>query len=603
MQAKRHAQPRPSKQQRCQADAKVQLATLVDSAPEGDAWLHEIKLDGYRVLARVQGDVVTLETRNGKDLSPRAPSIVKALRELDLGSALFDGEVVALRDDGISDFQRLQNALGGDDHALMYFIFDLLAHDGVDLRSRPLEERKAALRELLEARAGHDLVRYSDHVVGDGPAFFRQACAKKLEGIVSKRRDARYVGKRTRDWLKVKCSARQELVIGGYTAPRGARTDLGAILVGAFDAGVLRYAGKVGTGFDNRSLRELHAKLSPLQRDQAAFANPPRGAEARDVHWVTPKLVAEVAYTEVTSDGRLRHPSFKGLREDKSAKNVVFEREQPAPDTEAQPRKPATRATAPTPKLELTNPDKVLYPEQGITKRALAEYYLRVGRFMLPHVASRPLTLLRCPEGRKRSCFFAKHPQKGMPASVQRVSVEERDGTAEYACIDSLEGLLGLVQMGALEIHTWGSHMPTYDKPDLLVIDLDPDPSVPWRDVVEAAELVRDMLAKLDLQTFVKTTGGKGLHVACRSRPSTTGTRSRRSPTASRWRWRATPPSASSPWPPRANARARSSSTTCATRKARRSSRRTRRARVKVRRSPCPSLGHSCARSIPAASR
>ncbi|HEY6876996.1 MAG TPA: non-homologous end-joining DNA ligase [Polyangiales bacterium] len=307
---------------------EVELATLVDAAPMGDAWLHEIKLDGYRLVARVEraGKLVQLFTRGGLDWSERVPTLREALRALPVRDAVLDGELCSLKPDGVSSFQALQNALSnGRESTLVYFVFDLLWLDGEDLRPLPLLQRKAKLAALLSGHGDH--LRYSDHVVGDGPAFFTHACALRLEGIISKRADSAYRAGRSKDWLKVKCIARQEFVIGGYTPPSGSRTHLGALLVGVREGAQLRYAGKVGTGFSQASLRELHGLLKPLERERAPFVNPPKGAAVRGAKWVEPVLVAEVSFTEFTSDGLLRHPSFQGLREDKPAKAVV--REQP----------------------------------------------------------------------------------------------------------------------------------------------------------------------------------------------------------------------------------------------------------------------------------
>jgi bifunctional non-homologous end joining protein LigD len=481
---------------------ELELATLVEQAPSGPEYVHEVKFDGYRALARLSGGKATLTTRNGKDLGPRAESIVTALERSKLGDVLLDGELVALREDGVSDFQKLQNTLGTDSSDLFYYVFDLLWADGRDYREEPLERRKERLKELLSELRKDGPIRYSEHVEGRGPEFFAQACQRGLEGIVSKRRDAPYRGGRSRAWLKVKCKNRQEFVIVGYTAPGGSRSYLGALLVGVWEGKSLRYAGKVGTGFTERSLEELSGKLTPLRRESSPLEDPPRGAEARGVTWVEPRLVAEVEFSEFTGDGRLRHPRFKGLREDKPGRAPRRERPEPVP-----------APSQPSLELRLTNPDKVLYPEQGITKRELAEHYLAVAERMLPHVAGRPLMLLRCPEGRRKSCFFYKHPGEGVPEAIRRVRVEEQDGPAEYGVIDDLEGLIGLVQLGALEIHTWGSRADRYDKADLLVLDLDPDPEVDWARVVGAAQLLRRLFDELELESFVKTTGGKGLHV------------------------------------------------------------------------------------------
>lgn len=513
------------------ATLDVERATLVTAVPTGDEWVHELKLDGYRIVARVQRGAIELMTRNGKSFSERAPSVVASLARLPVQEALLDGEIVALRDDGVSDFQLLQNALStGESGSLVYYAFDLLHLNGRDLRALPLEERKGALKQLL-GMTPSEHVRLSDHVSGEGQRFFDRACAAGLEGIVCKLRRAPYRSGKSRDWLKVKCSARQEFVIVGFTEPEGSRSYLGALLVGVWADDQLVYSGKVGTGFTQKSLAALHSRLKPLQIAKSALANPPRGAESRGVHWVKPTLVAEVQFTEFTSDGRLRHPTFRGLREDKPARDVI--RELPAraaSATAAAPAsmgrktaalKPSSSASHAVPPLgelpknfRLTSPEKVLYQKSGITKLDLASYYATVAAWMLPHIADRPLTLVRCPQGQEKGCFFQKHAQKGQSTAIHKVPISEEDGsTSDYTSIDSLDGLMALAQMGALELHTWGAHVSDPERPDLMVFDLDPDPDLPWARVVQAATLLRSLFEQLDLQSFVKTTGGKGLHV------------------------------------------------------------------------------------------
>ena len=318
------------------SELDVALATLVDQAPVGDEWLHEIKLDGYRIVARISQGKVQLLTRRHNDWTARAPSIARSLSALPVHSVVLDGELVSVRKDGVTDFQALQNALGdAGSENLLYFAFDVLFLNGDDLRSLPLVERKAALAGLLARAKGTAQLRLSDHVVGDGPRFFAQACKLGLEGIIAKRAVAPYRAGRGQDWLKIKCIARQEFVIGGFTPPAGARTHFGALLIGVREGDKLRYAGKVGTGFSGRTLSMLHAKLKPLERPDPPFFNPPKGSPVRGARWVEPTLVAEVAFTEFTKDGHLRHPSFVGLRDDKAAADVV--REKPA---RRRPRQP-----------------------------------------------------------------------------------------------------------------------------------------------------------------------------------------------------------------------------------------------------------------------
>jgi bifunctional non-homologous end joining protein LigD len=518
-----------------------QLATLTAEAPAGDAWLHEIKLDGYRILARIQDGHAQLASRRGNDWTARLPSIASALGSVPVSSAILDGEVVVLGDDGVSDFQALQNSLeGGRDARCSYFAFDVPFLDGHDLRQMPLLERKGLLQALLSG-VENPRLRFSDHVAGGGAAFFERACGLGLEGIICKRADAPYVSGRTRSWLKVKCLLQQEFVIGGFTEPTGSRRHIGALLLGVREAAGLSYAGKVGTGFTQDSLAELAKRLHPLEQPEPAFTNPPRGAEARGVHWVAPRLVAQVAFVERTQDGLIRHASFQGLRDDKQSDEVRLERPQrpprkaakkrgiarkPRAEASARSKAKTTSAPAAAPleldisRLEVTHPDRVLYPDQGLTKRDLLLHYARVARWMLPHVLNRPLMLVRCPEGEGKQCFHQKHPSAGMPRAVQQVVVQQKKGPEPHLMVRDLEGVLGLVQMGALEIHSWGCKADALDLPDQLVFDLDPDVGLPWQRVVEAAHALGERLENAGLTAFLKSTGGKGLHLVVPIEPN-----------------------------------------------------------------------------------
>jgi bifunctional non-homologous end joining protein LigD len=526
-----------------------QLATLVAAAPKGEGWLHEIKLDGYRALCRLEKGRAQLITRRENDWTDAFGRIAPAAAFLPAQTALLDGEVVWLAEDGRTDFQALQQVLGeGRDERLFYFAFDLLHLDGWDLRRTPLVERKAALRALLAAApAEAAALRYSDHVQSDGEAFLRQACAHQLEGIICKRADGPYREKRGHDWLKVKCLAEQELVIVGYTDPRsgprgtGSRQGLGALLVGAHEKTKgdekLRYAGKVGTGFDGKTLNDLLRRLQPLERAKPAVVDPPRGYKARGVHWVEPELVAQVAFAGWTEDGVLRHPSFKGLREDKAASEVTREVAKPPPraaNGAAKPQRSAANKAAPAKRpaasrrskpakgngavevagVRITNPQRVLYPEQGLTKLDLVQYYERVADHILPYLEGRPLALVRCPSGREKGCFYQKHPTDATPPELVEVPVVEKSGArAVYVAVESLQGLLTLPQMGVLEVHPWGSRRQHLDKPDVLIFDLDPGPDVTWADVIGSARDLRALLRELGLESFPKLSGGKGVHV------------------------------------------------------------------------------------------
>lgn len=487
-----------------------QLATLVDRMPSDDNWLHEIKFDGYRLLCRVKHGDVRLFTRNGNDWTTKLAAQAGAIARLGLKDAWLDGEAVVLTDQGRSSFQALQNAFDSRfTGTIVYCVFDLLYLNGYDLRRTPLIERKALLASLLN-RSGAPQLRYSDHIIGNNQASFEEACRQGLEGLIVKRMDGGYRSGRGRSWLKVKCEQRQEFVIGGFTEPAGSRHGFGALLVGFYEDRKLRYAGKVGTGFSDTLLKKLHRTLVSMERPTPPFVNPPTGYEAKGAHWVRPTLVAEVRFSEWTTEGILRQPSFQGLRTDKPATCIGRERAQDVVEKQVDDR----ASTSPVKPFEgrLTNADKVLYPDIGLTKAGLAQYYEQVAEWMLPHVRGRPLTLLRCPEGYQK-CFYQKHVNEKVPPAIGRIEIEEDDGRDTYMLAETREALLGLVQMGVLEIHTWGATKDRLERPDRLTFDLDPDPSVPWAQVIEAAQLTKTLLEELGLVSFLKTTGGKGLHI------------------------------------------------------------------------------------------
>jgi bifunctional non-homologous end joining protein LigD len=512
-----------------------ELPTLVDKIPQGTGWLHELKLDGYRMIGFVRDHRASLFTRRGHDWTDRFPTIAAALRELEVKSAIFDGEIVMLKPDGTTDFQALQNMMRlGNDAPIVYYVFDLLYYNGHDLRQVPLIERKKLLSQLIAQGKHARSIRYSDHITGEGPQAFSSACHKGLEGIVAKRADSSYVERRTADWVKVKCLKRQEFVIGGWTDPGGGRASLGALLVGYYGApSDFVYCGRVGTGFTEQSLRELHKLLKPLEQKTSPFSNPPTGVAARGViHWVKPKVVAEVVFAEWTDDGLLRQASFKGIREDKVPTEIT--REVPADErvleahpsindkqSEGQTMAPASTATSKGKAnaatiiagVRLTHPDRLVFPDEKITKRDLAVYYTGVAPYLLPHIEGRPLSVVRCPDGSKKACFYQKHLGETMPEWVRGIPIKEKAGDATYIAIDDVPGLISLVQMGVLEIHPWASREDRIDRPDRLVLDIDPAVDRTWNDVVEAARHVRERFNDLGLVSFVRTTGGKGLHV------------------------------------------------------------------------------------------
>ncbi len=506
-----------------------QLATLVKAAPDGDHWIEEIKFDGYRMLCRIDSGKARLYSRNRKDWTANFETIARAAARLPVQNAWLDGEIVQLDEQGRSSFQRLQNALSAQDASnLFYYVFDIPYLDGFDLRQVPLLERKRLLEAVMASPPG--ALRLSFYQPGNGAAFFAKACELRLEGMIAKLASSPYSAGRTRSWVKVKCGMRQEMVIGGFTDPAGSRQGFGALLLGVYeDDGKLRYSGKVGTGFDDKLLRDLRAKLDALVQDKPAFANPPRGAEARRSHWVKPTLVAEIGFTEWTAEGTLRHPSFQGLRLDKKARDVIREDAEVAPAQDETPKpKPRAgnnriRASADEQVIagiRLSNPAKQLYPEAGITKQDLARYYEVAARWMLPHLKNRPLSLLRCPNGWERDCFYQKNVDRSADDAIERVNVSTSDGPATYMMANSTSALVALVQMGVLEIHPWGSTAEHLGSPDRIVFDFDPDDDLPWETLVEAVLLIKTLLEELGLQGFLKTTGGKGLHVVVPIKPT-----------------------------------------------------------------------------------
>lgn len=477
----------------------VQLAALVDTVPTGDRWLHEMKYDGYRVLIAVGSGQARAYTRSGLDWSEKFGGLVEAAARLDVRSALIDGEAVVMQADGKSSFQALQGALKGAPGTIDYMAFDLLELDGEDLTGLPLTERKEKLRAII--REDDARLRYSEHIVGNGEKLLHNFCDAGLEGVISKLASAKYVGSRSGGWLKTKCIKRQEFVVVGWTPSDKSRA-FRSLILGVHEKGALRYAGKVGTGFTQDEILRLMATMEPLEQSEATVPAP--RAEVRGAHWLRPKLVAEIAYTEMINEGTLRHPSYLGLREDKKPEAVVLETEAPV----------AELAAAEPSRIKISNRERVIDPDTGITKGQLADHYTAVAAAMLPWAGSRPISLVRCPQGRAKKCFFQKHDAGSFGDAVHQVGISEKDGHEEpYLYLDSPDGLLTCVQMGTIEFHGWGSRIEDVEKADRLVFDLDPDEGLDFEAVRKAAFHFRDILQSIGLATFPMVTGGKGIHV------------------------------------------------------------------------------------------
>jgi bifunctional non-homologous end joining protein LigD len=482
------------------------LASPADGPPKGERWRHEVKFDGYRMQARIDGDNVRLLTRKGLDWTNRFSAVAEALRELALGSAVLDGEIVAEDSAGVSKFSELVADLkAGRQDRFRYYAFDCLYLDGTDLTGATFADRKRILGAVLSSRPHSDRLVLSEDFAIEGDLFFEHVSRLGLEGMISKRAASAYRSGRTGDWLKSKCILAQEFVVVGFTPSSTSRRAIGSLVLGYYRAGDLVYAGRVGTGFTEEETKALFAALDPSRIDTPLFPRKVPAEAAKGVRWVEPRLVAQVDYQGWTADGLVWHGVFKGLRDDKDVREIVREGE-------------ATAPSASKPVAGLTHPERLLWPAEGVTKQGLADYYAGAAEWVLPHLVGRPLSLVRCPNGVAADCFFAKQPWAGLSDAVQRISIGEG---AKALAIDSLEGLIALVQGAVLEIHPWGSSIKSLERPDRLIFDLDPGDDVPWASTIVAALEVRERLkSALGLESFVKTTGGKGLHVVAPLTPS-----------------------------------------------------------------------------------
>ena len=484
------------------AGYKPMLATLADELPRAGKWLFELKFDGYRALAYVRGGECVLRSRSGNDLTARFSSVAAAIAKAVKGDAVIDGEVCALDAEGRPSFSAMQQGTG----SLVFYAFDCLEAAGEPLVGEPIEARRARLAQLIHPSA---VVNVSE-AFDDGEALFEVVSEQRLEGVVAKRAGSRYAqGRRTRDWLKIKRTGGQEFVVAGYTRGQGTRAgSFGSLVLAVNEGGELRYVGNVGTGFDAREIQRLLALLRPLERADPPFRNVPKlkGVKRTEVTWVEPRLVVEVEFSEWTHEGHLRQPSYKGLREDKSASDV------------RQERAPADVVRAGKRELHLSNLDKLFWPEEGITKGDLLDYYRQVAPVLVPHLRDRPFTMRRYPDGAAGKVFFQKHAPSHMPEWIKtfEADVTPRAGgerQIDFPIVDDELGLLWMVNMGCIDMNPWYSRVDRPDRPDFVLFDLDPTPEVPWSQTVEVALLVRQLLDGLGLASFPKTSGGKGFHV------------------------------------------------------------------------------------------
>ncbi|HHU06364.1 MAG TPA: DNA ligase D [Clostridiales bacterium] len=506
--------------------ANVQLAKLVSSVPEGDDWLYELKYDGYRMLAFVEGGSVRLLTRNGNDYTSRFWPVASSLLELAAGRAMvLDGEMVVTDESGKTDFQALQSYMENPrPHKLSYIVFDLLAFNGLDIRSQPLIQRKEALLSLMQNAP--KTLHYSQHVRGKGEESFRAACELGMEGIVGKKAESIYSGTRNGDWIKLKCDRRQEFVIGGYTLSEKKTGGISSLLLGAYDGDDLIYVGRAGTGFSEAVVKELLVKFGGIIRPDSPFKSAPAARSGERITWLEPKLIAEIKFAEWTKENLLRQASYKGLRSDKEPGNVKMELTESI-ESISTSEEPEIKAEAKGDGLiiegvRISSPDKVIFEEPEITKAEVVRYYAEVAERMLPYVRRRILSIVRCPKGISESCFYKKHPGPGAKGVVT-IPVADKDGnTEEYFYIEDKSGLIFEAQMGTLEFHTWGSSVDELERPNMMVFDLDPDEGMSLDMVRQGVRDLKAVLTELSLNSYLKVSGGKGYHVVVPLKPAAT---------------------------------------------------------------------------------
>lgn len=550
---KSHTPKPPAKKLELPAMISPQLATLVSEPPAGD-WLYEIKFDGYRILSRIEKNKVQLFTRNGHEWTERLPLQAEAIAVLGLQDAWLDGEVVVLNEHGVPDFQALQRAfdIGRSQH-IIYYLFDILFLNGEDLRDLPVEQRRAALQKIIPNKT-KSLLRFSAAFLEDHHSILDSACTMSLEGVIGKRVGSSYVSRRSADWIKLKCRQRQEFVIVGFTKPKGNRTGFGTLLLGVYaqpGSHELLYAGRVGTGFSETSLKQMHEKLQKLEVKTSPLSKSLPVSLRHGVHWIKPSLVGEVEFAEWTADNVLRHATFIALRTDKPVQEIIRERpskpvykdalknedENTAGIAHKSNAKNSAKQKGSSSKkkhdgvgdgvgkpdiiadIKISHPDRIIDKDSGITKFELARFYESVSSMLLPHINDRPVSLLRAPTGTGGEQFFQKHAENLAIPHIRHLDRALDIGHASLMQIDSVQALVGAVQMGTIEFHTWGATSGAIEIPDRMVFDLDPDPALPWRSVVEAAQLLLALLDELELAAFLKTSGGKGLHIVVPLKP------------------------------------------------------------------------------------
>jgi len=494
---------------------EVQLAKLVHTIPKGEDWLYELKYDGYRIVVFVEGNTVRLMTRNGNDYTSRFSTIASSVSDLAAGRAMIlDGEIVITDEAGKTDFQALQNYMKNPKgQSLTYIVFDLLALDGVDLRGNPLIERKEQLEQLLNNAP--DNLYYSRHIEGNGKESFDVACQTGMEGIIGKRADSKYSGGKNGDWIKLKCDRRQEFVIGGYVLTDKKTSGISSLLLGVYQGDEFVYVGRAGTGMSEADVRMLEKEFQSLIRKDSPFNQAPKPKSSESFTWLEPELVAEIKFAEWTKEQQLRQASYKGLRVDKNARDIKREEaeEESLPPTPAKQGGRGKKANVVIEGIKITNPDKVVFDNPVITKEEVVRYYAKVSEHMLRYVSHRILTVVRCPRGIANTCFYKKHPGADSKGIVNFPITTGSGNTEDYFYIESLEGLIFEAQMGTLEFHTWGSRVDSLEKPDIMVFDLDPDEGMELSRVRQGAKDVRSVLAELSLNSYLKTSGGKGYHI------------------------------------------------------------------------------------------